>query len=452
MKDEELKLHSIFSGAPNETEIWDRTKLEFSTPIICDRIKVEFDEVTLDESFGHDYSVAVGNILFISPFSFVQTPAPTPIATPAATSTPTPTPLPTATMTPTPAETTPTEIIVEHDNLNNDLSYNKTVENFDAITVNIKVTNFTGINHTDNGGAIYVANAGFKCSKTKFVDCSSTEAGGGIHLSYLYDYENSYELDSLIFIHCTAQYGGAVYLYSSSRRNSVQISGCHFMNNIALRTKSKDRKFGGSAIFMTAKTGEIKSNTMVDNSGDSAVKIYNHFSRSASSINKLMDLEQDTVIISECKFENSKKSLGFIYYFLGNGASKFELRNCYFYGELKEGAHYIDGKALSKNGPKLTIKKCRFAMDSKRAHNLDPSVISVDLDDQYFNYSDDHKSFNWWKVIVTVAVPAVVIAIIIFVIVFVNKHKNNNIIDEYEMAERSFIISENDNELNVPSV
>lgn len=115
-------------------------------------------------------------------------------------------------------------------------------------------------------------------------------------------------------------------------RNAVRINGCQSLNNVALRTESKDQKFGGNAIFMSTKDGKVTSNTMIGNSGDSAVKIFNHFPEYDLSNNKLMALEQGTVIISDCRFKNPKDSKRFIYYYLENDASKFELVNCYFYG------------------------------------------------------------------------------------------------------------------------
>lgn len=90
------------------------------------------------------------------------------------------------------------------------------------------------------------------------------------------------------------------------------------------------------------------------------------------------------------------------------------------------------------------LRNASLQLVQKRAFNCTPSFISVDL--------NDHKDINLWKIIVAAAVPAVAIAIIIFVVVFFTKRKNNNVTEECEMSAQSYIIPENDNELNAPLI
>lgn len=213
---------------------------------------------------------------------------------------------------------------------------------------------------------------------------------------------------------------------------------------------------------MAIKSGSIKSCTFIDNIGDSTMKVVTSLSTSGSKSMKMMPNllldQEDKLLIIDCEFESSKKTKNCLFYLLGNnGASSFEMRNCFFYGDLKDGEYYIDGKAESKNGPKLVLKKCKFAIDSKRAFNYNPSFISVDLNDQWFNYSDglkEHKNINLWKIIVAAVVPAAAIAIIIFAVIFFTKrkNKNNNVVDECEMSAQSYIIPENDKEINAPLI
>lgn len=83
MNNEEMKMHSIFRGSPESADLWDRIKFEFERTVVCDQIKIEFDELTFSKGYAdNEYRVFCGNIIFISQFSTIQTPVSTPIATP----------------------------------------------------------------------------------------------------------------------------------------------------------------------------------------------------------------------------------------------------------------------------------------------------------------------------------------------------------------------------------
>lgn len=354
----------------------------------------------------------------------------------------------------------PSDIVVDNDKLENE-RFDKVVVTNQTVSVTINVSTFTGIEHNENGGAIHVVNAGFKCEKVEFDECKSEEAGGAIYLNNSYNYDNLFVLDGLTFDKCEAKFGGAVYIYSSSKNNQAIVRNCIFTNNDAYLTKanSEDGKYGGSAIFMTARNGLLSSNILRGNKGDTAVKLYNHFDKEEES-NKLKILENDQakVLISNCKFEISKESSSCLYYFLGNDASPFELRGCSFSGKLASNAHYIDGQAINKLGPKLIVKSCRFAiLDSKKAFNMNSmkEFLSVDLKDQVFEASEfDEKKglFRNWKIIVAVVVPAALVATLAILLVVVLKRKNKNVVQEFEMASQSIHdIDESQNtQLNLP--
>ena len=105
-------------------------------------------------------------------------------------------------------------------------------------------------------------------NKLQLINCSSTEAGGAIYLIYFYNFQNSYELDDLTFKRCFARFGGAVYFYSSLKKNSVMIKNCLFEKNVSHRKDiDNDNNFFGNAIFMTAKTGVIKDSKLNENEG-----------------------------------------------------------------------------------------------------------------------------------------------------------------------------------------
>lgn len=56
-----------------------------------------------------------------------------------------------------------------------------------------------------------------------------------------------------------------------------------------------------------------------------------------------------------------------------------------------------------------------------------------------------HKSLSSWKIIIVLAVPTVAIAIIILI---TKRKKKNNVNDECELSFQTYIIHENNNELN----
>ena len=124
----------------------------------------------------------------------------------------------------------------------------------------------------------------------------------------------------------------------------------------------------GSAIFMAIKSVKIKSCTFRDNIGDSTMKVVTSLSTSDQKSmkmtpNLLLD-QEDKLPIIDCEFESSKKTKNCFYLLRNNGASSFEMRNFFFYGDLKDGEYYIRGKAESKNGPKFRTK---FAIGSKKS-------------------------------------------------------------------------------------
>ena len=103
---------------------------------------------------------------------------------------------------------------------------------------------------------------------------------------------------------------------------------------------------------------------------------------------------------------------------------------------MSSGAHFIDGEMISEDCPKLVIKKCRFTwtINSNEGFDFDKNFLSVDLNDQTFNDSNDNNEAvssnnnnNKWKTIVAIAVPVVVVVIIIVIVVIVvGKKKRNN--------------------------
>ena len=340
---------------------------------------------------------------------------------------PTPTPVPAA----TPTETVPADItITSISQLPTDRRYEQEIYNGDAIKVTIFISEFNNLYHQNKGGAIHIVNGGLVIKDSHFNNCESKQGGGGaIYLSNKYNYKNVLDLRRLQFNNCKAQYGGAIYLYSDNENVQATIDDCTFDNTQALATKenSVNGKYGGSAIFLTSINPGVVTNCQFRNSNGVIVNFYNHFENSNS---KLLEI-QKAFKISECLFEVNKKSENAVYFDLGNNSPQIEVYKCTFKGTLPDGSYFFDGKIQNVNGPKLTIKKCKFASSANKII-FNEKLAHIDLNDQTFNY-DDAKEVknNTWKIIVAIVAPAVVVvvAVTVLVVIFTKKRKNPNHVD-----------------------
>lgn len=235
------------------------------------------------------------------------------------------------------------------------------------------------------------------------------------------------------------------------RRNMVVlfiftlIHYCKFISNTATSTVNNEKLFGGSSLYLTARTMSILNNYFNLNKGEgSDVRIVNNFNKNLNSISsKIRRLSNEAVVIENCQFNINNKLDSSLFFIRGNYGPKFELRRCTFMGDLKDGAHFIDGQSISDNSPKLIVKKCRFAADVKRALNLDKSneFLSVDLNDQVFDFNGKDEKINGWKIIVAAVVPAVVVVVVIVAVVIVLKRKSKNV--DKDENEKSTEIHEN---------
>ncbi|KAK8838186.1 hypothetical protein M9Y10_035604 [Tritrichomonas musculus] len=367
----------------------------------------------------------------------LATPQETPTATPIATPIATPQETPIATPVASPKQTSlPTDesgtIIVYPPQCSKDGRYEKIVDYNKQVLVQIKVSNFTGITYETDGGAIHVVNGGLQCEKIFFKDCKSfSGAGGAIFLDNTYQFDNEITLDHLDFTQCEASYGGAVYIYASAAANIVSIKYCTFTENIATASKSTDHKFGGAAIFLTARKAKLYRNKYVRNNGPGgSLKFCNSFDRDGENNEvRMMKNEQQSVVISECSFEIKEGSDCSLFYLPGKKGSSVELNNCEFTGSLSSGSHYIDGKSGSSDCSKLVVKNCKFAENEKKSFNFDSgkNFLLVDLNEQTFNFKSSSnkinikKNFGSMKVILAVAVPAVALFILFIVMVTIKK-------------------------------
>lgn len=72
-------------------------------------------------------------------------------------------------------------------------------------------------------------------------------------------------------------------------------------------------------------------------------------------------------MISNCNFENNKKSNGYILYVNKDSESRMSIKNCVFSGKLINGARYINANIMGNEKPKIFIEYCNFDYDLKTA-------------------------------------------------------------------------------------
>ena len=209
---------------------------------------------------------------------------------------------------------------------------------------------------------------------------------------------------------------------------------CVFTNNVADGKEGESKRYGGSAVYLSARKGRLKSNVFVDNIGDITVKIVNNF------VDDNKDKSTSLLEVSECDFKAAKGSKNSLYYIRGNYGSKLQLKDCTFAGDLKPGSHHIDGKEIVKNSPKLMIKNCRFADDEGMTSNA-ISLLSDGMRTQVFN--DEKSSYDirkeslskTWKIAM---IPSVAIILVSFAIIYINRMKQNDQQDDSNLENDTF--------------
>lgn len=93
------------------------------------------------------------------------------------------------------------------------------------ILVTINGGDFSSIEKGDDGGAIRLKKAGLICDNISFIGCQSNSDGdGGIYIRKDNEnFRNEIELSNVSLSNCRAMYGGAIYIYSISEENYIEI-------------------------------------------------------------------------------------------------------------------------------------------------------------------------------------------------------------------------------------
>lgn len=172
---------------------------------------------------------------------------------------------------------------------------------------------------------------------------------------------NNVDLENLRFVECQALYGGAVYIYSESDRNTISIIHCIFTRNSLLSSSGSEN--GGTAIFLTVKKGKVNDCTFSSHGKGNLIKVTDIYDGGLSAIQ--LSKQKSILLISSCCFEQTKESESSIFYESLNEISKIEIIKCSFKGELSNGSHYIECKAINENN--FIEKSCSFEFNNKHA-------------------------------------------------------------------------------------
>ncbi|KAK8842112.1 hypothetical protein M9Y10_026339 [Tritrichomonas musculus] len=362
----------------------------------------------------------------------LPTPIPPPPETPKQTITATPpqslTPIPPQSPTPHPSHTPAApipdlpsdltgEITLTGSNCSLEHRCEAIVTGENYVLVQIKVTDFSNYWNPSNGGAIHLINTGINCSEASFNTCSSTAGGGGgIFILNDLEIDNIINLTSIQFNKCSAVYGGSIYIYS--RYTPAYIQNCTFKYSTLIpfsETNSNEGIFiDGSAIFSTVMSGSY-TNLDFDECQSTAVKFYNNFDLKPSDDRiKTQITENSLLSISNCRFKNGLNSKSAIYYLTDLKGTSFEVKDCIFTGHLNKDSHYIEGKIISKDAPKMKVISCKFSSNSIRAFNINSNnrFLLVDLNDQEFTKETIYNG-NLIVIVSTVTLLCLLLTIIL---------------------------------------
>lgn len=415
----------IFFGAP--VSPWKRIQFVFPLFVECDSLYIEFVSLTNQSIVDNSKSPVIDDLYFVKaqiPATPIETPSETPKETPTQTSSQTPSFSPSSSPV-----YDPTKLPIE------DVCTPGTSCNFEGsadnqILVTINGSDFTNIENGGDGGAIRIKNAGLICDNISFHSCQSNSGGGG-GIYVRNDQENlrnEIRLSNVSLSNCRAMYGGAVYIYSISEEDEIEIIGCSFSNNQADSSMNDSASLnGGSAIFITSKKSIIVECIFLRNRGESQLKIYNSFESGSKRIASFYHGRKRSVnIVKYCRFVISRETKTSLFYLAGYNGALCTIRNSVFVGELNVGCYHISGQSISNKSPKLSVEFCKFSTDhSKSFKDNSANYLAVIVSKQIFNYNES-KDFERKNVFEIVLIAIDVVFIIGVILMFEKKFKRHD--------------------------
>lgn len=216
-------------------------------------------------------------------------------------------------------------------------------------------------NETD-GGAVHVINCGTEVVDTIFTHCILSIGGGGaIYIENVKSLSHNISIINSSLFGCSAQYGGAAFIYCSSMSNEVLIYNSSFRSNTATKTRAAydgDYRIFGSAIFISSRnTNTIRCKFSFNKGKYGAFKVHNKFNEDNALV---LDSVSNLLLVADCEFLQTDAASNSIYYVGGKEESLVQVPDCSFRGKFEKGFHYIDGDFASKEANKVDVKSCWF--------------------------------------------------------------------------------------------
>lgn len=254
---------------------------------------------------------------------------------------------------------------------------NYSVYKMKSVQVVVLVSSFTNKDQQLEGGAFYITDCAVSCENTSFINCTSHGGGGAIYIKNSKELSNDINLTSLVFFKCKANYGGAVYIYSSYIENNITVYDCKFYSNEIKSDYIDDKDpnlCGGSAFFLSSQKCDIQKCIFENNKGKKgAFKIYMNFDKleKANKLKKMDEIESDNLLsISNCEIKMRPKDESGIF-IEGKETGKIEIVECGFSGKLGKDAKYIGGRLNLKNSEKVQVRNCQFEYEDKSSVRIE---------------------------------------------------------------------------------
>lgn len=307
-----------------------------------------------------------------------------------------------------------------------------------TLFVDVIKTKFVGFHQTQSGGALHITNCGVKCKNAQFRDCQANPGGGGaIYIKNTISLSNNVDLENLNFVECQAVFGGAIYVYSDSERNSVNIVKCSFSRNSLISGKGSEN--GGTALYLTVRKGTVNDCTFSETNKGNMIKISNNYDGGRSAVHLDNHKKDDLLLINGCKFEQSKDADSSIFYESFVETSKLSIINCQFKGKLNNDSHYIEGKFLKENEKNFIVNSCSFEQNNKLAISL-----------KFVNENPDRSRSNYFTFITNnlmvvasiLAVLAILAVIVAFIVIRSAKNQKSDSNEKEENETNSIEIDE----------
>lgn len=292
------------------------------------------------------------------------------------------------------------------------------------------------VNKSESGGGIYFIDTGLHIVNSEFIRCGSEAGGGGgIYINNNMVLENNIIIENVEFKECSSYYGGAVYIHSISEYDNILIKDCKFDSNYLLTRNTRDNLFGGSALYLHARNGDIVNSSFVHNKGKGgSLKVINDFD-SVDGVKLLNPI--NALFINNCMFDDNDLSSSYINYIGGNSKSSFDVSNCIFKGDINNGIHYIDALQMVKDMPRISITSCSFNAVYKENLNFEKDSNLINLKKQYNDddLSQKKSSFNLLRNPYLLIVPTLAVFAVFAVVFVVKKTRQNQQSSENEQED-----------------